>query len=213
MLTWHDYTVENAFEVFEQCKNTQAIYWGIKEHSLPREKMKQIFAYMKACGKKTILEVVAYTEQEGLEGAKIATECGCDILMGTRFHDSINQYCQKHNLKYMPFVGIISGRPSVLQGEIENLIQEAKTYLEKGVYGINLLGYRYTGDIQRLNRLFTQEIKAPICLAGSINSFSRLQEVKDANPKFFTIGSAFFEKKFGESIPEQIDTVCKYLKI
>lgn len=43
--------------------------------------------------KKTFLEVVEYTEEEGLERAKIALECGCDILMGTLFYDSINEFC------------------------------------------------------------------------------------------------------------------------
>ena len=70
MLTWHDYTVENAHQVFEQCKDAQASYWGMKELPLPMEQMQQLYAYMKSCGKTTILEVVAYTEEEGLAGAR-----------------------------------------------------------------------------------------------------------------------------------------------
>ena len=38
---------------------------------------------MKECGKTTFLEVVAYTEAECLEGAKMGVECGVDYLMGT----------------------------------------------------------------------------------------------------------------------------------
>lgn len=212
MLTWHDYTVDNARQVFEECKGCAAHYWGMKEHSLPIEQMKELYTYMKSCGKTTVLEVVAYNEKEGLEGAKVAAECGCDILMGTKFAPSINDYCRVHGIKYMPFVGNISGRPSVLSGEIDDLINEAKSCIEQGVYGINLLGYRYTGDATALNKQFVEQIDAPVCLAGSINSYNRLDEVKQANPWLFTIGSAFFEKKFGETIAEQIDNVCKYMQ-
>ena len=92
MLTHNDFTVSNAEEIFEQCKDSKARYWGFKDHPLPLEKMKRLFARMKACGKTTVLEVVAYTEEEGLEGARMAVECGCDILMGTVFHDTINDF-------------------------------------------------------------------------------------------------------------------------
>ncbi len=75
--------------------------------------------------KKTFLEVVEYTEEEGLERAKIALECGCDILMGTLFYDSINEFCKSNNLKYMPFVGQVEDRPSILKGSIDEMINEA----------------------------------------------------------------------------------------
>lgn len=212
MLTWHDYTVENALQVFEECKDSMACCWGMKEHSLPVEQMKELYARMRACGKTTFLEVVAYTEEEGLIGARMAAECGCDILMGTKYADSINQYCQEHGLKYMPFVGEIVNRPSVLTGDIDELVREAKECIAHGVYGINLLGYRYIGDIDALYHAFMREIEVPVCLAGSINSYDRLDEIKTLAPSLFTIGSAFFEHKFGQSISEQIDNVCRYMQ-
>ena len=155
--------------------------------------MKQLYAHMKACGKTTFLEVVAYSEAEGLAGARIAAECGCDILMGTTFATSILHVCQQHGIKYMPFVGRVSGRPSV------------------GAYGIDLLGYRYTGDAVALNWAIMQGVPAPVCLAGSIDSYQRLDEVCQAAPWAFTIGSAFFENKFDGTFAEQIDKVCDYV--
>ena len=56
-----------------------------------------------------------------------------------------------------------------------------------------------------------QAIDAPVCLAGSINSYQRLDEVKEASPWAFTIGGAFFEEKFGTSFEEQINAVCDYI--
>ncbi len=212
MLTHNDKTVLDASAIFEQCKNSKAKFWGFKEKPLPLEEMKKLFAYMKECGKTTFLEVVEYTEKECLEGAKMAVECGCDILMGTIFFDSVNEFCKNNNLKYMPFVGKIVDRPSILNGTIEGMIEEANSYLKKGVYGFDLLGYRYTGDAVELNKKFVSSVNAPVCIAGSVNSYKRLDELKDANPWAFTIGSAFFENKFDGTFSEQIDKVCDYMK-
>ena len=212
MLTHNDRIVENAYEIFDKCKNSKAKFWGFKEEPLPIDQMKKLYAYMKECGKTTFLEVVEYTEEKGLEGAKMAVECGCDILMGTMFFDSINEYCKENNIKYMPFVGEVVERPSILKGSIESMVDEANKCLEKGVYGFDLLGYRYTGDAVELNKKFVEQVKAPVCIAGSINSYKRLDEIKDANPWAFTIGGAFFENKFDGTFSEQINKVCDYME-
>lgn len=212
MLTHDDRTVENAAEIFERCKNSDARYWGMKEEPLPPEKMKELYSYMKSCGKHTVLEVVAYNEDKCLEGAKLAVECGCDILMGTIFFDSVNDYCKQHGLKYMPFVGDVYDRPSVLGGTIDEMIAQANDYIKKGAYGIDLLGYRFTGDAPELNRRLVAEVDAPVCIAGSVNSYKRLDELKEAAPWAFTIGSAFFENDFDDDFCTGINKVCSYMK-
>lgn len=212
MLTHNDKTVKNSFKIFEECRNSKAKLWGFKEKPLPVDEMKKLYKYMKKCGKMTFLEVVEYTEKEGLEGAKLAVECGCDILMGTVFFDSINEFCKSNNLKYMPFVGKVTQRPSILEGNINEIIAEAKKYQKKGVYGFDLLGYRYVGNAVELNKKFVEEIEVPVCLAGSINSYVRLDEVKNVKPWAFTIGSAFFENKFDGTFKEQINKVYEYIE-
>lgn len=221
MLTHNDLTVENASEVFEACRDTKALYWGFKEQPLPLEEMQRLYARMKACGKRTVLEVVAYTEAEGLEGAQMAAACGVDVLMGTCYHDSIHRYCQQHGIKYMPFVGQITGRPSVLEGSVESMLAEAAAMKRQGVAGIDLLGYRYEArhdtnhrsevDAQQLISDLVSKSGLPVCVAGSIDSYERLQFVKTVLPWAFTIGSAFFEHRFGASIAEQIDKVCDFI--
>ena len=174
--------------------------------------MKKLYAYMKSCGKKTVLEVVAYTEAECLEGAKMAIECGVDMLMGTVYFDSIMQLCKQHGLKYCPFVGELKERPTVMDGGVEKMIRDAKEYLAKGAYGIDLLGYRYTGNAYKLIDKFVASVDAPVCVAGSINSYDRLDEIKKIHPASFTIGSAFFNNCFGSDFSRQIDKVCEYME-
>lgn len=213
MLTHNDKTVLNAYDIFEKCKNSKAKFWGFKEEPLPLDEMKRLYSYMKSMGKTTFLEVIAYDEQNGLKGAEMAVECGVDILMGTVFYDSINNFCKENNLKYMPFVGQVSERPSILEGDIDDMIQEANIYISKGAYGIDLLGYRYiSGNPIELNKKIVEKINAPVCIAGSINSYQRLDEIKEANPWSFTIGGAFFENKFGEDFEKQINNVCNYIE-
>ena len=211
MLTHNDRTVANAPEVFAACRHTRANCWGMKEEGLPLPQMQRLYDDMRACGKTTFLEVVAYTEAECLAGARIAAECGCDYLMGTMFSDSVSDFCCQKGIGYLPFVGTVTGRPSVLEGTLESMLAEARANVERGAYGVDLLGYRYTGDAVALNRDFVAQLDAPVCLAGSVNSFQRLDEVKTANPWAFTIGGAFFEGKFGGTIAEQIDKVCDFM--
>lgn len=211
MLTQNDRTVENAAAVYEACRNTKAAFWGFKEDGLPLPEMQKLFARMREDGKRTALEVVTYTETEGLAGARMAAACGCELLMGTMFSGEISRFCADHGLAYLPFVGRITGRPSVLSGSLEEMVDEARAALEGGAAGIDLLGYRYTGDAAKLNRDFVAALDAPVVLAGSVNSYARLDEVREAGPWAFTIGSAFFEGRFGGTFAEQIDRVVEYV--
>ncbi len=212
MLTHNDRTVPDAPELFAKSKQAKAAIWGFKEEGLPLARMQQLYASMREAGKRTALEVVAYTEAEGLAGARIAAECGVDYFMGTKCFPSIAAFCRQHGLKYLPFVGHIEDRPSVLSGSIDEMIEEAKDCLSLGAWGIDLLAYRYTGDCALLISRFCREVEAPVCLAGSVNSEARLDEVKRSGCWSFTIGGAFFEHRFGADFAEQIDRVAAFLE-
>lgn len=214
MLTHHDRTVTNAIEIFESAKGSKAKYWGFKEVGIPEDQMTELVKRMKTAGKTTFLEVVDYTEEGCAEGARIAARCGFDVLMGTLYFDSVKKIADEAGIKYMPFVGELSGRPSVLNGTIQGMIDEANHLVDtKGIKGFDLLGYRYTGDAVKLNAEFVKNVRGDVCLAGSVASFQRLDEVKATGAWAFTIGGAFFENKFGEglSFGEQIDVVIDYM--
>jgi hypothetical protein len=52
-----------------------------------------------------------------------------------------------------------------------------------------------------------------LCIAGSVNSYARLEELRQTAPAYFTIGSAFFDHAFGQDIPAQIDAVCRFMEV
>ena len=136
MLTHHDVTVKNAAEVFEECKDLEEVkYWGFKNVGLPKDQMKALVAAMKAAGKTTFLEVVTYDEASCLDGAQTAIDCGFDYLMGTLYYDSVAKLLKDNGMEYLPFVGKVSGSPSILEGTNEEIIENAKELMAKGIQG------------------------------------------------------------------------------
>ena len=213
MLTHHDETVKNALALFEECKDLPVKHWGFKDVGLPPEKMKALVKRMRQAGKTTFLEVVSLSEEEGLAGARLAVEAGFDILMGTVYFDSIHAYLKNKPLQYYPFPGEVYGHPSILGGTIEGIVAHAKSLQAKRVHGLDLLGYRYTGDARKLLQEVVKGITIPLVCAGSIATLERIAEVWDAQAWGFTIGSAFFDQTFvsGGSFKENIQLVTDWL--
>ncbi len=213
MLTHQDETVKNALELFEACKDLPVKHWGFKDVGLPADQMKALVKRMKQSGKVTFLEVVSLSEAEGLAGAQLAVEAGFDVLMGTVYYDSIHAYLKDKPLKYYPFPGHVYGHPSILGGTIEAIVEHARSLEAKGVHGLDLLGYRYTGDAHKLLQEVVKATSIPIVCAGSIATLKRIAEVWQAGAWGFTIGSAFFDQKFvdGGSLRENIQAVTDWL--
>lgn len=197
MLTHNDKTVENAIALFDTLKDSPVQHWGFKDVGLKKDEMEKLVTHMKSAGKTTYLEVVSLSEAEGLSGADLALNCGFDILMGTVFFDSIHALLKDSPVKYYPFIGHVYGHPSILDGKIEDIAQETKLLEAKGLDGFDLLTYRYTGNAPELLKAVVKATKkVPVVSAGSIDTFDRIAEVRDTGAWGFTIGTAFFEKKF-----------------
>jgi len=216
MFTLNDMTVPDALEHFEQIKDLPVDYFGFKELGLEPEKMKILNDRIHRAGFESFLEVVEYDEESVLPGAKMAVDMGFDYLMGTIYYPSVWGIVGKgkdKKIKYFPFFGKIYDRPSVLDGTIEELVSQAKALEAEGVDGFDILLYRYKypEKIDELIASVVKEIKVPVVSAGSINSWERLQATIDQKVWGFTIGGAFFEKKF---VPEGSyrDNVAAVLK-
>ncbi|HBW37376.1 hypothetical protein [Desulfosporosinus sp. BICA1-9] len=208
MLTHNDVTVANAKEVFESCTDLPVCHWGFKNIGLPVEEMKDLAKAIKAAGKVTHMEIVSYTEEECLAGAKLAIECGIDYLLGTKYFPSVAQFLKNSSTKYFPFCGDVWGSPSILGNSIEEIIEDAKRLEGLGVDGIDLLAYRFFGNSAELITQFSRSVKIPLVIAGSINSFDRLNFVNQIQPWGFTIGSALFTHQFMNAASFRKNLIC-----
>ena len=148
-----------------------------------------------------------------MEAAQTAIECGFDTLMGTVYYDSVHKYLKEHNMEYSPFVGKVSGSPSILEGTNEEIIAEAKGLMEKGITAFDLLAYRHVVDGEKLAREFCAAVDAKMCIAGSISNYERIDVMFDIAPWGFTMGSALFTKNFvpDGSFRDNLKAVADYM--
>ncbi len=213
MLTYNDVTVRNAHEVFSSCRDLPVQNWGFKNVGLPKDEMKALVEDMKSAGKTTYLEVVTYDEASCMEAAHTAVEAGFDVLMGTIYYPAVHEYLKENNMQYSPFVGEVSGSPSILEGSFESIVDNAKNLMANGINAFDLLAYRHVVDGEGLARYFCKNVDAKVCIAGSINSFARIDTMEDIHPWGFTMGSALFDHKF---VPDgdfrtNLEAVCDYM--
>ena len=213
MLTHNDRTVKNAPEVFEAAKDAPTAYWGTKDEGLEEEKMVALFKRMKECGKTTFLEIVADDPNVEMNSVKLAVRVGADVVTGTKYRKELQAVLDEAGVKYMPFIGKPVGVPIIFEGTVEEIVSEGKMLIENGCYGIDAAPYRYDGDMDLYNKELLKNVSAPCVVAGSVNTYDRVQEVMDYGYWGFTIGSAFFENKFGEgSFADQIKNVVDYIE-
>lgn len=199
MLTHNDQTIENADKIFNECRDLPVKYWGFKNIGISENKMCKLLHDMQNAKKKTFLEVVTYTEKSCLESAKFACEHKFDYLLGTQFYPSVWEYLRNKPIQYYPFVGNVSGNPSVLSGNSGDMLKQINAFCMDGIPGIDLLAYRYDqGSPSKLAKKIVSCSKLNTIIAGSIDSIDRIKFVKDINPWGFTMGSALVNQKFVE---------------
>ena len=197
MLTHNDRTVEKALDFFLSCADLPVNFWGFKDVGLPEQEMRALHAAMKAAGKKTFLEVVTYTEESCMAGARLAVEFGFDYLMGTILYPEVWDYLKDKPIAYFPFVGEVSGSPSILKGSAASMLKQAQEFAAMGIPGVDLLAYRLVnGDPVELAKELAAHAGLKLVVAGSISSKERMEAVKAIDPWAFTMGSALFAGNF-----------------
>ncbi len=210
-LTYSDVTVYNAIDVFEETKSMDVKYFGFKDVGLPKEKLKDLHTRMKKESKTTFLEVVTATKEDNIRSTKMAIELGVDYLIGGVYVKETIPLIKGTSIKYFPYIGKIVGHPCLLRGTIQEIVKDAKRVEGLGAGGIDLLAYRYDRDPVELIGSVQKAVKIPLIVAGSIDSLERVRKMLDLKVWAFTIGSAFFDKKFVTEGPlnDQIKTVVR----
>ena len=214
MLTHHDKTVKNCIEIFEEIKHLKFKYIGFKDIGVPKEKLINLGKRIKDSGKELFLEVVSLNEEDEVRSAKVAVELNVDYLMGGTRVNVISEIIKPTKIKYLPFPGKIVGHPSVLDGTIDEITKSAiDLSSNKYVYGLDLLSYRFKGNVEELIKSVVNKTKVPIVSAGSIDSEEKIKIVSALGVWAFTVGSAAFEKKFANGSSKIVDQLEDILKL
>ena len=211
MLTKNDLTIQNALDVFDEIKDTGVRHIGFKDIGLPMDKLKILVQRMKKQDMRTYLEVVSESEEANVKSVKSALELGVDNLIGGSYVEQTLKLMKGKKLGVFPYIGKIVGHPCLLRGSIEEIVADGKKKKAMGIDGINLLAYRYDGNVEELITSVQKAVKVPLIVAGSIDSFERVRRMKDLKVDGFTIGGAILDKKFvlNGSLSDQMRAVLK----
>ena len=109
-------------------------------------------------------------------------------------------------IKFFPYVGRIVGHPCLLRGSIAEIAEDARRAEALGVDGINLLAYRYDGDVDALVETVVAATSLPVIAAGSVDSAERIRTLEERGVWAFTIGTAALDGVLvpGESLEFQL---------
>jgi hypothetical protein len=211
MLTHNDVTVPDARGCFRDAADLPIQYWGFKDVGLTAPEMEKLVGDFKKAGKTPVLEVVSFDEQDLLDAAALAVNCGIEYFTGGVFSPAVMELVQAAGMKYFPFCGQIGGSPIELIGAPEDVMKDAVRVRDLGADGVDLVAYRYTsGDPIQLAKQVVHHLGGEkVILAGSINSADRIQLMHEIGPFGYTIGGALFDGVFkpGGSFRENLELV------
>jgi len=194
-LTYNDQTIPTPIRVLDDVKDLGVRNIGFKDVGIPKHRLVELKAAIDAAGLTSYLEVVSEDRESTLRGARIAAELGVDRLIGSQgqYAKDVMGIIKGTDIEFCPFVGEISGIPSVLHGSIDAIVAEALETQEMGVAGIDLLAYRHKENPEELMVRVIDALEIPVIVAGSVNGLDRIRRVIKAGAAAFTIGTAVFD--------------------
>lgn len=197
MLTSNDRTIPDAPARLEQALEGGVRHIGFKDVGLPLDELKGLAQTIRDAGGRSYLEVVSLDEDSELASARAAVELDVDCLLGGTRAESVTDVTRDHPLRYYPFPGRIAGHPSVLEGPEDDVVAAARRLADlEHVHGLDLLAYRFAGDVPRLMHRVCAAVAKPVIMAGSIDSEDRVRAAAEAGAAGFTVGTAAMAETF-----------------
>lgn len=195
MLTRDDETVAGALDVIEEVRDTGVRYVGFKDVGATPEVLREVAAAAHGQGLEVMLEVVSTTVGDEVRSLEAAVGIGLDWVLGGTHPERGLEILAGSGIRYCPFPGRIVGHPSVLEGEIDEIADDARRLTrQEGVHGVDLLAYRHrTADVEELTRRVVGASAGPVIAAGSVVTDEQIVTLSRAGAWGFTIGSAIFE--------------------
>jgi len=197
MLTKDDVTVPDALQWVAQAQHRELRIIGYKDVGLQFAQLRELTAAIRAQGCQIAMEMVTLDKESELRSAAMAVSLGVDHLLGGTFAVQVADVIRGTDIRYYPFPGRVLGHPSLLRGNVAEISDHARRLCEMdGVAGIDLLAYRFDGDVEALLRAVVGSAKGRVIAAGSIDSPERIRAVAAAGVWGFTVGGSVFSRCF-----------------
>ena len=197
MLTVDDRTVADARERLAEALAAGVRDVGFKDVGLPWADLQGLADDIRAGGGESYLEVVSLDPDREIASARAALDLGVDHLLGGTHVDAVAPLLAREAVTYFPFPGRVVGHPSVLEGTVEEIVDSAMAIAATpGVDGLDLLAYRFGGDVPALMRAVCAAVEKPVIMAGSVDCAARVAAVAEAGAAAFTVGTAAFHGQF-----------------
>jgi hypothetical protein len=206
MLTRNDETIPNAREIYASVADLGLTHVGCKDVGLPKPELAGLINDIRSHGHTSYLEVVSESDDSMEASARAAVEVAADYLIGGTAVERIQKVIAGTGMKFFPYIGSIVGHPCLLRGSVREIVEDAKRVEQLGVDGINLLAYRYDGDVPQLVRSVAAATPLPLICAGSIDSQERIETLRNLGVWAFTIGTAALDGVFlpGKPLEDQL---------
>jgi hypothetical protein len=201
MLTRDDVTLADARAVYASIAETGARHVGCKDVGLPADELSALMDDIRSHGQETWIEVVSETEEATLASARAAAEIRPDHLIGGTLIEPVQEILAGTGVRFWPYVGQIVGHPCLLRGSIDEIVADTERAAALGVDGINLLAYRYDGDVEELVRAVAGATDLPVICAGSVDSVDRIRALERCGAWAFTIGTAALDGALVDGAP------------
>ena len=220
MLTCNDVTVPNAYELFDSAKDLPVFDWGFKSANISDDEVVRLIKYMKENGKTTFYEVIERNKPAYQRGERLAGLAGFDCGMGMKYDADLHATLKSLGIKFCPTLGkpgcVYNGQHGVLMGTPDEIVDEGKYLLsEKGVDGITIPVFRYYQDSHALlARILKEFPDTPIFIAGSVDSFEKIDMMFDLGIAKFTMGSALINRKYNPDgdFRANLEIVANYIE-
>jgi len=200
MLTRNDETLADAREVYASVAAAGVRHFGCKDVGLPRKELEALLSDIENDGHTSYLEVVSESDEATLASARAAAEIQPDYLIGGTLIEPVQEIIAGTGIKFFPYVGRVVGHPCLLRGSIQEIADDARRAEALGLDGVNLLAYRYDGDVEALVDAVVSNTSLPVIAAGSVDSVERIRALARHGVWAFTIGTAALD---GVLLPEE----------
>lgn len=215
MPTWYDITIYNVIDVFEEVKDSGIKHFGVKDIGPDEEVLADLVRRLRKAGMTVYMEIVRPTIEETISSVKMGIRLGVDHIIGGQFVEPVLEILKGTGIKFWPYVGKIVGHPCLLRGTIEEILEDAKKKEALGVDGINVLSYRYEGDVEKLVKSLKEAVSIPIIATGWINTLERIKKMAEIGVWGMTVGgTSILARKLvpGGTLSDQLKAALKVIE-